>query len=93
MANYDIILSYFFKANFHLGLCLDHSIAEEEYEGEDYDDVDEDLKAQILGRNEAEQEEQTTAEEGQLKLICILFLNPFILPFVYYLIYNNPGTL
>ena len=45
-------------------MCLDHSIAEEEYEGEDYDDVDEDLKAQILGRNEAEQEEQTTAEEG-----------------------------
>lgn len=67
MANYDIILRYFFKAYFHLGLCLDHSIVEEEYEGEDYDDVDEDLKAQILGRNEAEQEEQTTAEEGNDK--------------------------
>ena len=54
----------FFNFNFHLGLCPDHSIAEEEYEGEEYDDVDEDLKAQILSRNEAEQEKETTVEEG-----------------------------
>lgn len=53
---------FYFKANSHLGLCPDHSIAEEE--GEEYDDVDEDLKAQILSRNEAEQEKETTAEEG-----------------------------
>jgi len=44
-------------------LYSDHSITEEE-DGEEYDDVDEDLKAQILGRNEAEQEKETTAEEG-----------------------------
>ena len=55
---------FYFKANFHLGLFSDHSIAEEEDEGEEYDDVDDDLKAQILGRNEAEQEKETTAEEG-----------------------------
>ena len=55
---------FIFKANFNRGLFSDHSIVEEEDEGEEYDDVDEDLKAQILGRNEAEQEEQTAAEEG-----------------------------
>lgn len=49
---------------FYCGLFLDHSIAEEEDEGEEYDDVDDDLKAQILSRNEAEQEKQTATEEG-----------------------------
>lgn len=49
---------------FYCGLFSDHSIAEEEDEGEEYDDVDDDLKAQILSRNEAEQEKQTATEEG-----------------------------
>ena len=58
-----IFFVYFvLKLIFNLGLCPDHSIVEEE--GEEYDDVDEDLKAQILSRNEAEQEKETTAEEG-----------------------------
>lgn len=55
------------KATFHHGLFSDHSIVEEDDEGEEYDDVDDDLKAQILNRNEAEQEKQTTAEEGSDK--------------------------
>jgi len=50
---------------------------EEEYEGEDYDDVDEDLKAQILGRNETEQEEQTTTEEGNDKRSTVAYLHTF----------------
>jgi len=45
-------------------LYSDHSVTPEEDDGEEYDDVDEDLKAQILGRNEAEQEKETAAEEG-----------------------------
>ena len=43
-------------------MCPVHTIAEEE--DEEYDDVGEELKAQILSRNEAEQENETTAEEG-----------------------------
>ena len=66
-AQLDLRYLFFFvyfvlKLIFNLGLCPDHSIVEEE--GEEYDDVDEDLKAQILSRNEAEQEKETTAEEG-----------------------------
>ena len=73
---------FHFKANFHLAFFSDHSIAEEEDEGEEYDDVDEDLKAQILGRSEAEQEKETTDEEGsdrdQLLAYLYFFFNPCI---------------
>lgn len=41
----------------------DDVIVEGNEEQEDYDDVGDELKAQILGRANGEQKEQTTAEE------------------------------
>ena len=53
----------------------DNSIAEENDEGEEYDDVDEDLKAQILSRNEVEQEKESAVEEGSKNgplIVCVV---------------------
>lgn len=52
---------------FSVGYISDKSIAEEDDEGEVYDDVDEDLIAQILSRNEAKQKKETAVEEGSKK--------------------------
>ena len=92
-----LFFKFYFKANFHLGSCPDHSIAEEEYEGEEYDDVDEDLKAQILSRSEAEQEKDTTVEEGSdigqcfdgtCSLCTYLFFDPFIVKSIDQLVFK-----
>ena len=93
-----IFFKFYLKTNFHFGLCPDHSIAEEEYEGEEYDDVDEDLKAQILSRNEAEQEKETTVEEGSdmgqcfddtCSLCTYLFFHPLMVKSIDQLVFKS----
>lgn len=52
----------------------DNVIAEGDEEQEDYDDVDDDLKAQILGRANGGQEKQPTTEEDGGNLISVFLV-------------------